>query len=246
MRPWVKVAAAGDDGIEGAPAYHRWVSHATPPPEESPSEVDRRARLGSLGVVVASLAFVVTVTVSLGVPGTDYAWDINMISDLGDSACRTRGGRRICSPGFALFNAGLVVTGLLLLVAGTGLHRLWGRVLAGGVAVMGVGLVIAGVFPAGDDGAVHLAGVVLALVVPGVALLLSGIRPETAWLRSRRLARGVLGGVALVFCAESRLPENLLPRGAGELIIVGCLVLALLFEAARVLTGSSRGGSTGV
>ncbi|WP_185975626.1 DUF998 domain-containing protein [Tessaracoccus rhinocerotis] len=197
--------------------------------------VDRRGRLGAFGVIAAVLAFAVTAAVSLSVTGTTYAWQVNMISDLGDSSCRTRGGRWICSPGFALFNTGLIITGLLLTAAGVGVRRLWGRLLAGSLAVMGVGLVVAGVFPAGDAGALHLAGVVLALVVPGLGLLISGIRPETAWLHPHRVLRGLLGGTALVFCAENRLTHNLLPQGAGELIIVGCLLLALLFEAARIL-----------
>jgi hypothetical membrane protein len=206
--------------------------------------IDRRDRLGALGVIAAIIVFAVAVAVSLGVTGAAYAWEVNMISDLGDSSCRTRGGRWICSPGFALFNAGLIVTGLLVCLAGWALSRRWGRLLAGSLAVMGVGLVVAGVFPAGDDGAIHLAGVVLALVVPGFGLLLSGIRPETPWLRPRRVPRGVLGGTALVFCAESRLPDNLLPQGAGELVIVACLVLGLLLEAGRLLSSRPAEGRT--
>lgn len=213
------------------------------PGQTIPDVVDRRGRLGAVGVAAAILTFAVTVAVSLSVTGTAYAWQINMISDLGDSACRIRGGRWICSPGFALFNTGLIITGVLLASAGIGVRRLWGRLLAGSLAVMGVGLVVAGVFPAGDTGALHLVGVVLALVVPGFGLLLSGIGPETDWLRPHRVARGLLGGTALVFCAENRLPHNLLPQGAGELIIVGCLLVAFLGEAARIL--ASRSGADG-
>ena len=218
------------------PPYHRNVkSRAFAGP------IDRRARFGAGGVVAAVLTFALTVGLSLGVAGTVYAWDVNMISDLGDGACRTRGGRWICSPGSALFNTGLVGTGMLLVVAGTALLRLWGRALAGSVAVMGLGLVVAGIFPAGDDGTLHLAGVVLALVVPGAGLLLSGIRPETVWLGRHRALRAGLGGIALAFCAESRLPDPLLPRGAGELIIVGCLLVPLLLEAARALAARAGG-----
>ncbi|NNG20819.1 hypothetical protein HJ590_14860 [Naumannella sp. ID2617S] len=202
--------------------------------------VDRRVRFGALAVIIALACFAATVAVSLGTSGTSYIWYLNLISDLGDGSCRTRGGRWICSPGFAIFNAGLMLTGVLLVAAAGCLHALWGRVLAGGVGVMGGGLVVAGVFPAGDDGALHLVGVVLALVVPGAGLLLSGIRPGTPWLRPGRVRRGVLGGAALVLCAESRLPVSPLPRGAGELVIVGCLLLALLWEAARVLGSWGR------
>lgn len=213
------------------------------PGQTIPDVVDRRGRLGAVGVVAAILTFAVTVAVSLSVTGTAYAWQVNMISDLGDNACRIRGGRWICSPGFALFNTGLIITGVLLTAAGFGLRRPWGRLLAGSLVVMGVGLVVAGVFPAGDTGALHLAGVVLALVVPGFGLLLSGITPETAWLRPHRVPRGLLGGTALLFCAENRLPHNLLPQGAGELVIVGCLLIAFIVEAARILVPRSGAGA---
>lgn len=194
---------------------------------------------------MAFLAFMVSVAIALGNTGTAYVWQVNLISDLGDGSCHTRGGRWICSPGSALFNTGLMATGVVLTVAGACLSRLWGRLFAGSVVVMGVGLVIAGAFPAGDDGAIHLAGVILALVVPGFGLLLSGIRPASAWLHAHRVPRGVLGGVALVFCAESRLPEALVPRGAGEVIIIGSLLAALLVEAARLLASGRSAGRQG-
>lgn len=190
---------------------------------------------------------VVTVVTALGVQGTAYDWQINMMSDLGDGSCRERGGRWICSPGFVAFNAGLMVCGVVLAGSALCLLDVWGRRLAGGIAVMGAGLLVAGGFPAGDDGRAHLAGVVLALVVPSLALLTSGIRPGTAWLRAHRRKRGLLGVVALVFCAESQLPAQAVPRGAGELIIVGCLVVALLGESVRLLAAqlpALRAGST--
>ncbi len=221
---WSMMGGPGPDG-----------ARATPPAIAGTGRIDRRARLGALALLTAILVFAVTVAVALGTAGTTYDWRVNMLSDLGHSQCRSAAGRWICSPGFALFNAGLVVTGLLLSGGGLALGRVWGRVLAASLVVMGLGLVLAGVFPAGDHDGVHLGGVVLALVLPGMGLLLSAIRPEASWLVSHRLPRGVLGAVALVFCAESRLPIGLLPRGAGEVIIVGCLLLAIVLEAARLL-----------
>ena len=105
---------------------------------------------------------------------------------------------------------------------------------------MGGGLVIAGVFPAGDDGPVHLAGVLLALVVPGLALLAASVRPETRWLSRGRVPRGVLAVGALLLCAGSRLPQALLPRGAAEVVIVAALLVALGWEAVRVVGARHR------
>lgn len=201
---------------------------------------DWRTRLGAFGVLAAIGVFSVTVSILLADSGTAYAWPVNMLSDLGDSSCHVRGGRWICSPGYAVFNTGVIVTGLLLTASGWWLRGLWGSVLGGSVSLMGMGLVVAAAFPAGDFGGLHLAGVVLALVVPGLGLLLSGIRPATAWLGSHRVARGVLGGVALIFSAENRMPAEIVPQGAGQAIIVGCIVIALLIEAARVLTHRPR------
>lgn len=199
-----------------------------------PAEVDLRARTGAALVLVAVGTFVTVFTLSVLTPGTAYVWHLNMISDLGDRSCHVRDARWICSPGHVVFNAGLILTGVLLAVAGPLVVRLWGRALAGGVAVMGVGLVVAGLFTATDHGAVHLVGVVLALVAPGLGLLWSAARPETAWLDSHRVGRGLLAGVALLLAAESRLPDAVLPRGAGELGIVLCLVGALVVEAWRL------------
>ncbi|MDO4920182.1 DUF998 domain-containing protein [Kocuria sp.] len=199
-----------------------------------------RARLGALLVLAAVLVFAVAVAVTLSTADTAYVWYQNMVSDLGDGACRVRGGRWICSPNHVLFNTGLALTGVLLAAAGACLVERWGRVLAGGVVVMGAGLVATGVFPAGNRAGLHLTAVVLALVVPALGFLLSGIRPGTPWLHRRRGARVVLASVALVFAAVSRLPDGTVPRGAGELVIVGALLLALVLEAGSVLVGRDR------
>lgn len=196
------------------------------------------ARLGAWGILAAVVVFGLSVTVALSHPDTAYVWHLNMISDLGDTQCRARGGRWICSPGYRLFNAGLVATGILLGLAGALLIRRWGRVLGGGVIVMGVGIFVAGIFPAGETAELHLAGVVLGLVTPGIGLLLSGIRPENAWLTRWRATRVILGSGALLFSAESRLPNPLLPQGASEWLIVVCLLLGLTLEALRVLVAS--------
>lgn len=208
-------------------------------PSPPSGDVDRRARLGGLAVLLAVGTFVTVFVLSVNASGTAYVWHLNMISDLGDRSCHVRDHRWICSPGHGLFNTGLVLTGSLLAAAGGLLQHLWGRVLAGSVVAMGVGLGVAGVFTATDHAALHLVGVVMAIVVPGLGLLWSAIRPGTAWLDSYRVVRGLLAGVALLLAAESRLPDPVIPRGAGELVMVLCLVAALVVEVVRLW---SRGG----
>lgn len=209
------------------------------------SGVGRRSWLGALLIILAMLSFTLTVATSLATSDTAYVWHDNMISDLGDSSCRVRDGRWICSPNYAVFNAGVILTGLLLAGAGVCLGLRWGRVLAASLVVMGFGLILTGAFPAGENGSLHLAGVVLALVVPGTGLILSGMRPGTPWLQSYRIPRVVLGSLALLFAAQSRLPGGLVPRSVEELSIIGALWLALLFEAVRLLAaGPSKGAES--
>lgn len=186
------------------------------------------------------LVFVATTIIALRITGTAYVWHANMLSDLGDSSCQVRGGRWVCSPGFALFNAGLVVAGAVLAGAGAAVLRLWGWLLGGSVVAMGAGLAILGLRPADVAGGMHFVGVVLALVVPAGGLLASAIRPPTSWLARRRLWRGALATVALLLCADNGLGAEVVARGAGELLIVGALVLALVIEAARILLAPRR------
>lgn len=222
---------------ESSPAGPGRPGAAPSPPS---AEGGLRARLGGLAVLLAVGTFGTVFGLSVSASGTAYVWHLNMISDLGDTSCHVRDHRWICSPGHDLFNTGLVLTGGLLAAAGGLLRQLWGRALAWSVAAMGVGLVVAGVFTATEHAALHLVGVVLAIVVPGLGLLWSAIRPATAWLDSSRVVRGLLAGVALVLAAESRLPDPVVPRGAGELVMVLCLVAALVVEVTRLRPGSGR------
>ena len=232
--PGADDAGAGpvDTGAQG--------TRTTPPAGPHGPYADGRARFGALLVFAAVALFALTVVVTLSTSRTAYVWHENMVSDLGDDTCRVRGGRWICSPNHALFNTGVSSTGVLFVAAGACLRAQWGRVLAGGVVVMGVGLVATGVFPAGSDPGLHLTAVVLALVVPALGFLVSGIRPGTPWLERCRGVRVVLASIALVFAAVSRLPGGGVPRGAGELVIVGALLLVLLLEAGRLLLRKPR------
>lgn len=198
----------------------------------APSAVER---LGGLGIVLAVVAFAVTVWLSLRTEGTTFVWSVNMLSDLGDGECRERGGRWICSPGHALFNVGVVVTGALLAGSAWLVRRPWGRLLSTSLAVMGAGLIVAAVFDAGRYPVPHLAGVVLALVVPSAGLMVSGFRPMTRWLVPSRVPRAVLGLLALILCAENRLPNDVISPGNGQAAIVALLLAGLLWEAIRLL-----------
>lgn len=210
------------------------------------SRTGRGSGLGAALIVAAVLAFLISVAISITSRDTAYVWHDNMISDLGDSVCGVRAGRMICSPNAALFNAGLVVSGLCLIAAALCLPRRWGPRLASSVAVMGVGLIGTGIFPAGTHPGPHLIAVVLALVVPSLRFLLSAIRPPTPWLCRYRLPRAALATAALGFAAESRLPGSVVPRGAGELAIVGALLVLLSMEAARLLAAAYASRRAGV
>ena len=193
------------------------------------------SRWGGIGILAAALVFAAAVFAAVNNAEAAYIWPENMISDLGDSSCRVRGGRWICSPSYALFNGGVIFAGVLMAISSLLVRARWGRMLSASFAVMGVGLVVAGAFNAGDHTIIHLGGVILALVVPAAGLMISGFKPETAWLSGNRQMRAVLGAVALVLCAESRLPQPFIPQGAGQVAIVACVLVPLLVEAARLV-----------
>ncbi|GAB3705765.1 DUF998 domain-containing protein [Mariniluteicoccus flavus] len=198
----------------------------------------RPRRLESGLLVLGVLAFVAGCVGALAGATPSFSWDHSMLSDLGSGACVERSGHRLCSPHAARFNAGLVVAGVCVLVAGVRLARSWGRVLTVAVASLAIGLVLLALVPSDADAAVHMGGAVLALPVPAAGLLVAGVRsarggPAAAAGVGR--ARAVLGAAALVPCLDHLAGDEAapVPRGVAELVSVAVLLGFLLWEAGR-------------
>lgn len=197
----------------------------------------RRARVTALALLAAVAVFVAGVAAALSAAGGAYRWRESMLSDLGHLGCRVWGDRWVCSPGSAWFNAALVGSGVLALASALGMRHRWGLVLTTGVAAMGVGLTWLGLVPADVSAGLHLVGAVLALPVPAVGMLVSGIRPPTRWLVPFRRVRAGAAAVALLMCADHLLPDDrmLLPRGVSELLATAVLLGFLTVEGVRLL-----------
>lgn len=176
--------------------------------------LDRRSglqtRLGGAFWVLSAVYFVVQ-AVAQAAWTTPYSLLDNRVSDLGNTACgRTLAHAYICSPLHGVMNAGLVMTGVLLLLGLVLTRRVWPRrrLTTWGLiflAVTGAGTILVGLSPENVDVPLHLVG---ALNIPcgNLALLLLGLADRHAHPWTARLSvvlagigfLGMLGGPVLI------------------------------------------------
>lgn len=209
----------------------------------------RRLRTGAVLLVLAVAVLAIASLVTVADPRVTYVWPLSMISDLGAGTCFTADGRWICSPRARLFNAGLVLTGALLVAAAGVLGRRWGRGQRAAVLAAAIGLVLLAVFPSDAAPRLHLAAAVVALPGASALLLVSGVLRELpgvdAATRSPRhrpatVLRASLAALSLLATIAHLMPEWRI-RGAAELVSLVALVLAVLAEA-ELLRRSARSG----
>ena len=203
-------------------------------------EADRRLRLGALLLLAAVAVLLLAAAWALGAPQVRYVWPLSMISDLGSGTCFSADGRWICSPRAGAFNAGLVLTGVLLAAAVAVLGRRGGPWLRAALLTLALGLLLLAVFPSDVAPRVHLAAAVLALPLSSAMLLVSGIREETvrgSWDGQSGPAgpavprlRAALAAVSLISTIAHLVPSWRI-RGAAELISLLALVLIVLLES---------------
>lgn len=208
-------------------------------------EADRRLRLGALLLLAAVAVLLLAAAWALGAPQVRYVWPLSMISDLGSGTCFSADGRWICSPRAGAFNAGLVLTGVLLTAAVAVLGRRWGPWLRAALLTVALGLLLLAVFPSDAAPRIHLAAAVLALPLTSALLLVSGIREETvrgSWdvpaVPAVPRLRAVLAAVSLASTIAHLVPSWRI-RGAAELISLLALVLIVLLESG-VLARTAR------
>lgn len=205
-----------------------------------------RTRVGGVAFLLAALSYLLAETVAAAAwrtPPYDYA--VNYISDLGVAGCGVEySGRVLCSPLFAVMNAGFIVDGLLFLLAGVLLAPLLGprlRVLfVVAVVLHSTGNVLVGLFDE-TTGAIaagllrtHVVGATLAILFGNVAAIVAG-----SWgIRSgRRLGwvavlLGAVGIVALVPLAAGGLGS---PEGTVERVSVYAITAFELLAGASAL-----------
>lgn len=181
-------------------------------------------------------AFVTGYLIAITADGVSYSWSRHMVSELGAVGCRMAPGGWICSPCHAVFNAALVCCGGFVTAACALMAGRWGLLLTTSTAVLGVALVVLGLFPPDAHPSMHMVAAVLALPIPSLGLLLSAVHPATPWLDQLRGLRGLLGATSLTLCLAHVAPGVVsLPRGMAETFSIAALLGFLTAEAARCL-----------
>jgi hypothetical membrane protein len=105
-----------------------------------------------------------------------YSWRLNVISDLGNSACGIYSGRYVCSPAHGLMNASLLVLGTTMAVGALLIYNEFKKNSASfaGFLLMGlggIGTVLVGAFPENTVPVMHAFGAFLALLIGNVSMV---------------------------------------------------------------------------
>jgi hypothetical membrane protein len=161
----------------------------------------RRALLLAGPVLVAAM-----LVAGLGWREPAYSWTQNNISDLGNVMAGlwdVSRPRMVDSPLHAVFNAGAVVTGLLLVVGVLGMCAVAGRVTRGLALLGAFGFIAVGAFPADVNEGVHWVAALLVFFAGNAAIVCHGLRRSLIIPRWQVLTLGVSGLVgAILFVRE--------------------------------------------
>jgi hypothetical membrane protein len=109
-----------------------------------------------------------------------FSWTRNTISDLGNTACGTYGGRFVCSPLHNWMNASFIVLGISMII-GSGLiyHEFrTSRASRTGFSLMalaGIGTLLVGLFPENTVSWLHILGAALPFLIGNVGMILLGV-----------------------------------------------------------------------
>ncbi len=171
--------------------------------------VHRSVHHGAIAWLVGTIQFLVAmVVVQLTWTGSSpYSLSQNVISDLGNTSCGTFASHDVCSPLHLVFDASLILFGLLLLLGilliPTAFPARASRSIGLGLmAVGGIGAILAGIFPENTIGALHSIGALLAFAGGGLALfVLSGaMLRDTRWdgFRTYTAVSGLITLISLI------------------------------------------------
>jgi hypothetical membrane protein len=222
------------------------VSAEAPEAAPAPSErmgplVHRAVRHGAILLILGAVAFLIGNIVAQllwnsSAPYGSYSLLHNYISDLGAVNCgpwpSSSTTHFVCSPGHDIFNASVIVMGLLLIGAVILLRtafppRRSSMIGLGFLALAGIGAIGVGLSPEDVNITVHSASALVAFLFGNLALCVLGFAMfrDTRWdgYRAYTLFSGIVGLVALgLFVAGAWGPLGL---GGMERLIVAPLVL---------------------
>jgi len=219
--------------------------------------VHRSVRHGAILLVIGAVQFIVANIVTQIGYGSSYSISQNYISDLGAVNCGVFGGsgsfqgHYACSPWHDVFNASIVVMGLLILLAvvliQTAFPRRRTRTIGLGLlALAGLGAIGVGLSPEDVNITVHSVSALLAFLGGGLSLLVLGFAMlrDTRWdgFRAFTLLCGLVDLVALILFV-SKTYAGLGVGGMERLIIAPVLLWSIVVgvHLARIPTFAPSG-----
>ncbi len=224
---------------------------AAPVAERYGPRVHRAVHHGAILLIVGALEFVAGMIITqllwdTSPPYGQYSLLHNYISDLGAVHCGqvalSLGGRYICSPGHDVFNASIVLMGVILVLAcvliRTGFPpRRTSTIGLALLAISAIGAIGVGLSPEDVNLQVHTASALVAFLFGNVALVVLGIAMfrDTRWsgYRAYTILSGLVGFIALcLFAAKVYGP---LYVGGMERLIVAPLLLWAIVAGVHLL-----------
>jgi hypothetical membrane protein len=236
------------------------VADPAPPITRRGPLVHRSVRHGAIVLMVASIQFIVANVITQIGYGPSYSLSQNVISDLGAVHCGYFDGsgsflgHYACSPWHDVFNASIVLMGLLIILSvlllKTAFPQRRSRTIGLGLlALAGVGAIGVGLSPEDVNIAIHSLSALLAFAGGGLALLVLGFAMlrDTRWdgFRLYTLLSGVVTLVALVLFVSKNY-AGLGEGGMERLIVAPVLLWAIVvgWHHARIPTFAPSGVSS--
>jgi hypothetical membrane protein len=205
--------------------------------------VHRAVRHGAILLFLGSFEFIVAnIVTQFGYGPPTYSLSQNYISDLGAVHCAVFGGtatfagRYACSPWHDVFNIGIIVMGVFLILAVILLRtafppRRTRTIGLGLLGLAGVGAIGVGLFPEDVNIGAHSASALIAFLCGGLALIVLGIAMfrDTRWngLRTFTVVCGLVDLIALGLFV-SKTYAGLGVGGMERLIVAPVLLWALV------------------
>ncbi len=225
------------------------MSDAATPSSHLPVRTDSTIRLGAALWILGIVEFV------LGMGVTQYGWDLlrtgstpvyslrfNYISDLGAVHCGLFGGAMVCSPWHNVFNASIILLGVLLILGTLAIARSIPAGPARGLGVLlmviaGIGAIGVGLFPEDVNGPAHAVSALLAFALGNLGAITIGYGYYARDRGSGWLAYSVLSGAVGLVALALYVARLYGPLGVGgmERLVIAPLFLWAVLEGIRVL-----------
>ncbi|EQD78705.1 membrane protein containing DUF998 [mine drainage metagenome] len=219
------------------------------PPSGVPVRTDRTIRLGATLWILGVVEFVI------GMGVTQYGWDLlrtgatpvyslqfNYISDLGAVNCGPFAGVVVCSPWHDVFNASIILLGILLILGTLAIARSIPAGPSRGLGVLllviaGIGAIGVGSFPEDVHRQAHALSALLAFALGNLGAIAVGYGYFTRDRRAGWLAYSALSGLVGLAALALFIAHIYGPPGVGgmERLIVAPLFLWAVVEGIRLL-----------